>query len=129
MRTILMMGVTALTLSACSAPTLCFTGLDTVCNEHDYTSASKDNDDDEPLGTRTSTNTPDDSNVPDNDTSDDTGDDTSDDTGGDSDDDATPSGKHGKSDNSDANGKGGNKHDRKDKTKRGTEVAEDKKGV
>lgn len=34
-----------------------------------------------------------------------------------------------KSDNSDANGKGGNKHDREDKTKGGTERAEDKKGV
>lgn len=34
-----------------------------------------------------------------------------------------------KSDNSDANGKGGNKHDREDKTKNGTEVAEDKKDV
>lgn len=51
---------------------------------------------------------------------------TPDDTGDDEDDDATPSGK---SDNSDANGKGGNKHDRDDKTKNGTEVAENKKGV
>lgn len=32
-----------------------------------------------------------------------------------------------KSDNSDANGKGGNKHDRDDKTNGGTEEAEDKK--
>ena len=34
-----------------------------------------------------------------------------------------------KSDNSDANGKGGNKHDRKDKDKHSQEIAERKKGV
>lgn len=37
--------------------------------------------------------------------------------------------KKDKRDNSDANGKGGNNHDRDDHTKGGTETAEDKKGV